>query len=338
MLIYLSLVLSSFIFSIFEIFKENKNNVFFKIIKKGYIFILFILFIFNRNNNDYQNYLKIFKGELQVKEKGYIFLVHILNFFKGNHNFIILILGILLIYTLFYLYRIKYEFCFIFLYLIYIFVFDINQIRNLFCVLFIMIGIKFLQKKKKFFYLIFNMLGSLFQSLGYVYFSFYFLQKIKLKKYIKLIAILSILGFLMIPIFSKIMTMIIPDKATFYLLRKPRFGMILYYIFIIMDILIIKCKEKIKKEDILLIKFVLFPAIFLPYSFLFLEIIQRVWRNALYIKWFYLLKDLGSEKKKYFIFSLLATQQFMLIGVDFIKSKEFVISLVAQIGNLGFYF
>ncbi len=81
MLIYLSLVLSSFMFSISEIFKENKNSVFFKIIKKAYIFILFLLFIFNRNNNDYQNYLKIFKGEFQVKEKGYIFLVHILNFF-----------------------------------------------------------------------------------------------------------------------------------------------------------------------------------------------------------------------------------------------------------------
>ncbi len=63
-----------------------------------------------------------------------------------------------------------------------------------------------------------------------------------------------------------------------------------------------------------------------------------MWRNALYIKWFYLLKGLGNEKKKYFIFSLLATQQFMLIGADFIKSKEFVINLVSQLGNLGFYF
>ncbi len=337
-----------------------------------------------------------------------------------------------MIYTLFYLYRIKYEFCFIFLYLIYIFMFDINQIRNLFCILFIMIGVKFLQKKKKFLYLIFNGLAASFQSLGYIYFVFYFLQKIKLKKYIKIISVLFICGFFTLYlifnglaasfqslgyiyfvfyflqkiklkkyikiisvlficgfftlfIFPKAMEFFFPDKAQAYFDRKPRFGMILYYIFIIMDIFIIKCKEKIKKEDILLIKFTLFPIIFLPYSFFFLELIHRVWRNALYIKWFYLLKGLGNEKKKYFIFSLLATQQFMLIGfflelihrvwrnalyikwfyllkglgnekkkyfifsllatqqfmligADFIKSKEFVISLVAQIGNLGFYF
>lgn len=338
MSIYLSLVLSSFLFSIFEIFKENKKNLFFKVIKKGYVFILFLLFIFNRDNSDYQNYLKIFKGELLVKEKGYIFLIQFFKIFNGNHNFIILILGILLIYTLFYLYKVKYEISFIFLYSIYVFAFDINQIRNLFCILFIMIGIKFLQKKKDLFYLIFNGLAASFQSLGYIYFVFYFLQKIKLKKYIKIISVLFICGFFTLFIFPKAMEFFFPDKAQAYFDRKPRFGMILYYIFIITDIFIIKCKEKIKKEDILLIKFTLFPIIFLPYSFFFLELIHRVWRNALYIKWFYLLKDLGSEKKKYFIFSLLATQQFMLIGVDFIKSKEFVISLVGQIGNLGFYF
>lgn len=338
MLVYLSLVFSSFFFSGIELFKNNKKNLYLEPIKKGYIFILFLLFIFNRNNNDYQNYLKIFKGEFQVKEKGYIFLVHILNFFKGNHNFIILILGILLIYTLFYLYRIKYVFCLISLYSIYVFAFDINQIRNLFCILFIMIGIKFLQKKKDLFYLIFNGLAASFQSLGYIYFVFYFLQKIKLKKYIKIISVLFICGFFTLFIFPKAMEFFFPDKAQAYFDRKPRFGMILYYIFIIMDIFIIKCKEKIKKEDILLIKFTLFPIIFLPYSFFFLELIHRVWRNALYIKWFYLLKGLGNEKKKYFIFSLLATQQFMLIGADFIKSKEFVINLVSQLGNLGFYF
>lgn len=338
MSIYLSLVLSSFLFGIFEVFKENKKNLYLELIKKGYIFILFVLFILNRDNSDYQAYLDIFNGKMTVLEKGYLYFIKFIKLLNGNHNFIILILGILLIYTLFYLYRIKYEFCFIFLYSIYVFAFDINQIRNLFCILFVMIGIKFLQKKKNFLYLIFNGLAASFQSLGYIYFVFYFLQKIKLKKYIKIISILFICGFLAIPIFSKTMEIIFPDKALAYFARKPRFGMVLYYFFLIMDIFIIRCKEKVKKGDILFIKFILFPIVFLPYSFLFLELIHRIWRNTLFIKWFYLLKDLESEKKKYKIFFFLFIQQFILIGADFIKSKEFVISLVAQIGNLGFYF
>lgn len=338
MAIYLSLVFSSFLFSIIELFKNNKRNLCLKIVKKIYIFILFILFIFNRCNNDYENYLKIFTGERPGKEKGYLLFVKILKNLGGNHNLVILLLGVLLIFVLFYLYKSKNMISFIFLYLLCSFVYDINQIRNLFCIMFILIGIKFLQKRKDSIYLIFNALASSFQSLGFVYFIFYFLQKIRLKKYFKLVIVLFIFGFLLIPIFPKIITFIFPKKAIYYLSLKPRFGMLLYYIFIVMDIFMLKYKNRITKKDILLIKFILFPIIFLPYSFFFLEIIHRIWRNTLYIKWLYLLKDLENEKKKYVIFILLISQQLMFISANFIKSNEAVINLLSQVGNVRFYF
>lgn len=338
MSVYLSLIFSSFVFSVIELFKANRKNLYLKVIKKIYIFILFILFIFNRNNNDYQIYLKIFDGGYVKKEKGYLLFINFIKSIGGNHNIVILISGMLLIYVLFFLYTKKNEISFIFLYLLCGFVYDINQIRNLFCIMFILIGIKFLQKRKDCIYLIFNTLASSFQSLGFVYFIFYFLQKIKLKKYFKIVTILFIFGFLLTPIFPKIITFVSPKKAVYYLSLKPRFGMLLYYIFIAMDIFMLKYKNRITKKDILLIKFILFPIIFLPYSFLFLEIIHRIWRNTLYIKWFYLLKDLENEKKKYIIFILLISQQIMFISANFIKSNEAVINLLSQVGNLGFYF
>ncbi len=146
MFLYIILVFSSFFFSALELFTKEVNKDYFKIIQKIYIFIIFILFTFNRDNSDYRTYVAIFEGKSYVAEKGYMFFIKVIEAINGNHNYVLLTLGILLVYVLFYLYKIKYEITFIFFYSIFSFIYDINQIRNTFCILFILIGIKLLQK------------------------------------------------------------------------------------------------------------------------------------------------------------------------------------------------
>lgn len=337
MQLYLFLIFSLFIFSCLELFTQK--NEYIRTIQKIYISIVFVLLTFNRKNSDYKNYLKVFDGEKNiVSEKGYLFFVKILKILGGNHNLILLILGCLFFFVIFYLYKKKYEITFIFLYLIYLFMYDINQIRNLFCILFILIGIKFLGKNKKYFYLIFNILAVSFQRLGYIYFIFYFLQKLKLRNYLKVIGMLFMGGIFFIPIFKKMMIILFQDKAMFYFAQTPRFGMLLYYIFIVMDIFLLK-KLYYKNNKELLLKFILFPIIFLPYSILSIELIRRIWRNTLYLKWFYFLKLLENEnyKKKVIVYFVLFSQQFMILSIEFFKDPRRVVDLISQIKNINFY-
>lgn len=342
-MIYLLLVLSSFFFSFLEVFISKIKRRYFKVFEKIYICVLFLLFVFNRGNSDYGNYCAIFNGNFIVKEKGYLFFTKTLANIGGNHNLVLLLLGMLLIYVFFYLYKNTYKISFIFLYSIYTFMYDINQIRNLFCILFVLIGLKFLQKNKDIFYLIFNILGISFQRIGYIYIIFYILKKLKLKNYLKMIGTLFFLGIFFIPVFKDIMIYLFPDKAFFYFSIKPRFGMIIYCFFIVMDIFILKIlkyNKKIEKDEIILIKFILFPIIFLPYSILSIELMNRVWRNSLYLKWIYVFKSLKNRKKKdkFIVYFTLIFQQIIILGIEFLKNREYLINLTSQLNNVKFYF
>lgn len=345
MALYLSLILSSFFLSFLELFVKKNKKKYFKIIQKLYIFAVFLLFTFNRKNSDYNNYLKVFNGEKNiVSEKGYLFLTSIIRILGLNHHFIILLLASLMIFVLFYLYKTKYIISFIFLYIFYTFVYDINQIRNFFCILFILIGINFLKKNKNFLYIIFNILAITFQRLGYIYLIFYILQKFKIKTYMRILAILFIIGLFFTPIFEKSMIYLFPGKAIYYFSRKPNIGMLMYYGFLVIDIVIIRIgnykKIKIKEEN-LYIKFILFPIIFLPFSCLSIELIERIWRNCLYLKWFYCLKylkDKNNLKVNILLWSCLIFQMIFFIGVFIIKDHETIINILEQIKNVGFYF
>ena len=341
MSIYLSLVCSSFLFSLLELFTELKEKKIFKIFQNIFVLIIFSLFVLNRENNDYKGYLAFFNGEdIGIKEKGYLYLNQIIKYLGGNYHIVLLILGILMIFVFFYLYKVENKISFIFLYSIYTFVYDINQIRNFFCILFVLIGIKFLIDKKDYLYLFFNCLGILFQRIGLIYIIFYILQKFKLKNYIKLIIIFFIGGFVFIPFFKVGMLHFFPDKADYYFSLKPRFGMLLYWMFVFMDILMLKFlhKKDLSEKDELFIKFICFPIIFLPYSILNIEMIHRVWRNTLYIKWFYLLEPSEEKKEKLILFIILILQQIMFIGADLLKNLVGVKELISQVGNIGFYF
>lgn len=340
MKLYLFLIFSSFIFSLIELFTNQVNKSYFKKIQKIYIVILFILFIFNRDNRDYQAYLDFF-DEKNLTEKGYMFLIKVVKVIGGNHNIILLILGMLLIYTLFYLYKTKYVISYIFLYMMLSFVYDINQIRNLFCILFVLIGIKMLQKNKYIQYIFMNILSFLFQRFGYVYILFFISQKLKVKDFKKIIFILFILGFFGIMVVEQIIIFLFPEKANYYFQYKPRFGVLIYYVLLGTDIFLLKLikNKKESKKEMLLRKFILFQFIFLAYSSLHLEIISRVWRNTLYIKWFYSLRKMEEKRKKnkILIFSLLVFQQLILLGVGLFFEYENTIELLSEISNIKFH-
>lgn len=341
---YLVFIISSFFFSILELFTNVTRYTAFKLIQKVYIFILFILFIFNRDNNDYLNYVKIFNGEASFSEKGYMFLIQLLKYLNGNHNIIILILGILLLYVVFYLYNTNYPISLIFLYSIFCYVLDINQIRNLFCVLFVLIGITFLQNKKKYKYLLFNTFGFLFHNIGYIYVLFYFFQKLNIRKYKKVIFYLFICSCLVLPFFKKIIMELFPRQAPRYLFYKPNIGMIIYYFFAVTDIIILSIGNKHKKlinEEKIYIKFILFPIIFLPSSYLTLELISRIYRNSFFIKWFYFFRYIKNKNRRIvilFLWVLLILQQFLFLGANLYNNPQKIINLLQQITNISFYF
>ena len=72
MAIYISVVFSSFIFSILELFTSLRKEKWFKMIQFLFLVILFVLYAFNRGNTDYENYVKIFNGEMEVHKELFV--------------------------------------------------------------------------------------------------------------------------------------------------------------------------------------------------------------------------------------------------------------------------
>ena len=186
MAIYISVVFSSFIFSLLELFTSLRKEKWFKMIQFLFLVILFVLYAFNRGNTDYENYVKIFNGEMEVHDKGYIFLSDIIKNLGGTYNYIPLVTGFFLIIYFFYFYKTDYTITFIFLYFILSFIFDFNQIRNTLCSGFLLIGLLYLNKNRKIMYLIFNIIAIFFQRFGLLILLFFILNRYDLKKYKKI--------------------------------------------------------------------------------------------------------------------------------------------------------
>lgn len=338
MIIYLSLLLTSFILSIVQVFTKERRKKYFKYIEDMYIFYIFILFVFNRNNNDYKLYTLIFNNLSYVQEKGYLLLNYLIKSVGGTYNINLLILGCLMIYVLFRLYNLQYRIFFIFLYSICLFIYDINQVRNLYSILFVLIGLKFLSQKKDFYFILFVILAISFQRLALIYLIFYILSKFKFENYIKVIIFLLFIILLFIMNIQNILISVFPDKILYYLKNSPNYGYLSYYIYFLIDIfLLIYTRRQLNIKSIYF-KFILFPIIMLPTSCLFLELIGRLWRNMFYVKCFYLFPCLKNKRKRPVIFVTLIVQQVLFIGLGFIKNPEFVLNLLSQISNIQFYF
>ena len=342
MAVYISFVLSSFIFSLFELFTDVRKERWFKLLQYLFIISLFVSYAFNRGNTDYENYIKIFNGEMEVAEKGYLFLNSLIKAIGGSYNIVPLILGVFMIFCLFCLYKTDYPISFIFFYVIMTFMFDVNQIRNMFCSLFILVGIFYLNKNTNFIYVFFNIIAMLFQRIGIIYFCFFILNKFNLKKYKKIIFFIFIAELLCLNVFPYILTEFFPDKA-YYLERQTHLSPLAYAVYLFINLLILKLTERGKNsvDEEIFIKLILFPIIFLPTSFFFLEILTRVVRFSNYIKWFYFFKYIRKREKigtVLVIFLLLLLQEIFLWGVGFYHDPSHRIGLMNEISNIDFYF
>lgn len=244
----------------------------------------------------------------------------------------------------FYLYKINYKISLIYIYVLHCFILDINQIRNLFCILFIYIGLFYLKNKKSIKYLIFNIIAIFFHNIGYIYILFYLLQKFNFKKYKKVIFYIFFSGYLVLFSFDDIFLKIFPSQAPRYLFYKPNLGKLIYYLLAIIDIVILLIGnrgKKIKSEEKKYIEFILFPIIFLPFSYFTLELMSRIYRNSFFIKWFYFFRYIKNKNKKSSIFILwilIILQQIIILIANIYKNPIKTFNLLKQISNIEFYF
>lgn len=264
------------------------------------ILIIFILFSFNNENNDYLAYLQIFELENNV-EKGYIYLIKIVKIIKGNHQVIVFTIGLVLASYLLLkvLKRTQYPIFILFLYFQNNFIYDLNQIRNTLSYIIILYALEYLIKKENKKYIILNFLAISFQRIGIIYLFFYILSKIEIKKYYKILLFISSIGIFLLPILKIILLKLFPDKASVYFATKISKGYILYYILFLMDLVILKITNSFEiksREDEIFLKFILFPAIFLPGGMLSIDLVSRPYRNALLIKWLFIFKKLENKK------------------------------------------
>lgn len=336
---YFILILSTFITSILENLK-NINKKFLKFFQKICIVLFFILISFNRDNSDYNAYVNIFNRGFNdgVREKGYLFFTESIKYFGGSYNIVPFTMGIFMIYVLFKKYKVKDKATLILIYALHNLIFDIIQIRNTFCVLFILSGIYLLQKNKNIGYLIYNLLAISFHKIGIIYLLFYILNKIKLKKYIILIVLNNIISLFISNIYTFLIIKFFPTKVAYLKIEFNR-GVLIFYLLTLIDIILTVYIEKNRKKDKqreIYLKFILFPILFLPIGIFTSELIQRLWRNAFLLKIIYCLRFSKSRKKVVII--ILIFQQILYLSYRLWRGPEFILTLLKQFSNIKFYF
>lgn len=283
-----------------ELFQDIKFKYIQRFISLLLILVVFILFSFNKENNDYLAYLEIFELESKV-ENGYIYLIKVIKMIKGSHQYIVFIIGLVLVFYLLFrfLKKTRYPVLILFLYFQNNFIYDLNQIRNTLSYILILYALEYLIKNQNKKYLLLNFLAISFQRVGIIYLFFFILSKFEMKKYYKILLFISSIGIFLLPIFKIILLKLFPDKASVYFATKISKGYLLYYILFLLDLIILKITNSFdikSKEDEILLKFILFPVIFLPGGMLSIDLVSRPYRNALLIKWLFIFKKIEDQK------------------------------------------
>ena len=348
MKLYIFLICSNFFLGSLEILKNYYKKKDFKIVQYFYITLFFIMIAFNRDDNDYRNYYSFFyygKNELDI---GYRYLNLFLKKIGLNFSCIFIIIAILAVYVIFYKYKLNYKISFICMYSLYALSYDINQLRNFICILLIILGIYYLNKGKKKQYLIFNFIAIFFHKIAFLYFLYYFLQKLSLKKYVLIIFFMFIGSFCGVFIFKEICYLLFPIKANLYFSLKPNLGAFLYFILFFIDILFIILSLNMNKKSIYIlkknetyIKFILFIIPFLITSFLNLELISRLYRNIYFIKcflFFKLIENTENIKNRIMFYIMVNLPYILLTVLTYIISYEKDFQVLLQISNIKFIF
>lgn len=339
---YIILLSYTFILSMIDLLRLSQK------IKKSLYYIgilmIFIIFIFNKGNLDTFNYEKIFLIEPVEVEIGYLSLIRIIKFFSGTHQWIIVLIAMLLCYIGFIKKMKDTKGCglVLFLYSIELILYDINQIRNLLCYILIFQGIEYLKNGKNIKYLLLNTLATTIQKFGFTYFGFYFLvkKKLKLKSFIVCFLCLFMISVFSVNILKLLFIKYLPEKAAYYFSVSVRFGNLIYLLLLILDIYILKLlgffsKNKFSKKYIEIV-YILFPILLFPFSYLTIEIIARSYRNTLLLKWWTIsgeLEEVDLKKRLYTNILLVLSATLPLISY-YLKDKEFVYNLIKVINNI----
>ena len=348
MILFLILVSSLCVFSFFEIVlnKGNTKSIYFKIYFFIFVTIIYLLFAFNRYNNDYDNYVRAFTGQLSKgeMEKGYLFLVEIVKKLNGNHNWIIIFSATFFIYIIFYKKKIYYSILFLFLYFISNFVYDINQIRNLIMISLVYFALNELEKGKRLRALLVILISITIHKMGVLYLLFYALNIVFSKNYIKIFKKLVYISFFFTLFFLINREKIINLLRNLLILITGRYSyfeglnlgfLISIFQFIVSLLLIRICVGK--EEKSIYFKFLLFNMLFLPFCFISKELYQRIYRNSVYAKWYVIINKMREKKLSIRILSyLLLMSEGLELFVLYFRSNEFAVKIIENITKFKF--
>lgn len=313
----------------------NKN--FKKIINIMPVFFIMYYFSINKTNFDYPSYLYLFENlpndtHVQAEYGFKIFL----NFFKnigGSYQCFVFIISFCYFWIFFLQEKeVKEKSFIIFCYMLFYALYDINTIRNTIVVTIIFIILN--KNKKRFFNINIMFVASLFHRISYIYILFFYFEKLKIKKYIKLVMILFVGGFFGKFLIKEIINILFYDKTKYYLNEIVNKGQYVYYIYYFFDIITIflvqNFKQMTKKEE-RYIKFILFPIVVLPYSSFTLAIISRMYRNTYLIKMIYVVSKLEKCKrnlKTVLILFILILNSFLPLIVTYYSNEKFFYEII----------
>lgn len=349
MQLYKLLLITSFLFSFFEIQKNIKKNFKYSFLQKIYIFILWLLIAFNRGNADYISYKNYFYlsntyGEITSVEKGYILLNIFVKKIGGNFDWILFITGSFFIYVLFKKYKIKYPVCFFLLYVSYNFLYDLPQTRNMLAISLFLFGFyKYILEDKNI-GKIYSFIGLFFHKIIVVYFLYYFLKIFNYKKYILLCFGITIITFCLKDYFLEVAKIIFTTERVENYLVLPNKGILqfgFYFSQILFDFLVIyigNYKKNINKKEEDILKFIFFPLLFATTCFINTELIIRLLRGTFFIKCYYFFNILLKKHNKVnrnLLWIIILMGNFIFYLSNFRASKyNFILNLIDQIDNI----
>ena len=269
--------------------------------------LLFIILAFNRMSRDYLSYELMFSNYdfRQSLEKGYAFFVEMIAKYGGDHSILVFLTACLFMILLYKLAGSSgYLNLVIFFYSSYVLIYDITQTRNFLMYIIVMFSLILLKERKVFKHYLVLYLSTLFHKLGFIYFPFYFLCKIKKKNFEKFMIIVSLLIFIFSSQVLQGIGLFIPNKVS-YFYRTPGLGVYINYASVIVDLLTIWWiykKTNLKKNDELtwidiLYRFCWLSIFVIPFSSYFLEVI-RIQRNTLLAKYVFVALSMKYLKLK----------------------------------------
>ncbi len=262
------------------------------------LLLLWLTFSFNRYNSDYLDYSNLFENVNATSsfEVGYGLFVKLLSYFGFGHDVIIFIVGSLLLYVIFKESKgARYSNLIILMYCLSPLFFDLNQIRNTLMYLIVILSLAFIVPKKPVEYYLGICLAFLFHKFAIVYLPLYYLNSLSRKKFLWLIIFGLTFLFSTSPLIMHILTWFMPSKMNAYLAREPGLGVLVVFVYVLLDLLTIWwVDQRVRKRASLsdkrrfevMYRFLWLSVLILPFTFYFLEV-KRMQRNAMLVKYIY---------------------------------------------------